>query len=178
MALNPAVVAAAVPYDKVVLDLRQQGIINNVTLNNRLLSNWTMRPIDLTEGAWLRDYKALEELEPAEETITSAGLAVYAANFILPDSAYDTFLLIEMFRKVRVYSKSARALYAACSPAFAATLMLVLTGQYKENTKTVQADKLFFFFQNSFFLFILHRNLHAAARQHDVRDFKVYFFLI
>ncbi|XP_072143702.1 beta-galactosidase-like [Dermacentor andersoni] len=76
-----------------------KGIINNVTLNNRLLSNWTMRPIDLTEGAWLRDYKALEELEPAEETITSAGLAVYAANFILPDSAYDTFLLIEMFRK-------------------------------------------------------------------------------
>ncbi|XP_075545069.1 beta-galactosidase-like isoform X2 [Dermacentor variabilis] len=75
------------------------GIVNNVTLNDRLLSNWTMRPIDLTEGAWLRDYKALEELEPAEETITSAGLAVYAANFTLPDSAYDTFLLIEMFRK-------------------------------------------------------------------------------
>ncbi|XP_037568827.2 beta-galactosidase [Dermacentor silvarum] len=78
-----------------------KGIVKNVTLNDRLLSNWTMRPIDLTNGAWLRDYEALQQLAPAEDSITNGGLAVYAANFTLPEGegVYDTFLLIEMFKK-------------------------------------------------------------------------------
>ncbi|KAH6936751.1 hypothetical protein HPB50_021292 [Hyalomma asiaticum] len=78
-----------------------KGIVGNVILGDRVLSNWTMRPIDLNQGAWLRDYKALEQIAPAEEPVTNNGLGVYAADIKLPqgEGVYDTFLLIEMFKK-------------------------------------------------------------------------------
>lgn len=78
-----------------------KGIVQNVTLEYTLLSNWTMRPINLTQGAWLRDYKALEQLADPREPFTNKGLVVYAANVTLPQGkgVSDTFLLIEMFKK-------------------------------------------------------------------------------
>ncbi|XP_075737942.1 beta-galactosidase-like [Rhipicephalus microplus] len=78
-----------------------KGIVENVTIESMVLKKWTMRPINLAQGSWLRDYRALKQLVDPREPVTNKGFAVFAADFRLPEGKriYDTFLLIQMFKK-------------------------------------------------------------------------------
>ncbi|KAK8758307.1 hypothetical protein V5799_004062 [Amblyomma americanum] len=72
-------------------------------MDDRLLTGWEMRPIDLSGASWLRDSEALAALrrEGGSPKNASTGLAVYAANISIPQdgSSYDTFLRLDDFRK-------------------------------------------------------------------------------
>ncbi|KAH8026173.1 hypothetical protein HPB51_016776 [Rhipicephalus microplus] len=78
-----------------------KGIVENVTIESMVLKKWTMRPINLAQGSWLRDYRSLKQLVDPREPVTNKGFAVFAADFRLPEGnrIYDTFLLIQMFKK-------------------------------------------------------------------------------
>lgn len=79
--------------------------MKNVTLNHRLLEDWEMRPIRLSNAAWLREPGALDQLrrlgrDPPESA--ARGLSVYATTFALNESRrlYDSFLLLDQWTKV------------------------------------------------------------------------------
>ncbi|XP_065290356.1 beta-galactosidase-like isoform X1 [Dermacentor albipictus] len=81
-----------------------KGIVKNVTLNHRLLEDWEMRPIRLSNAAWLREPAALDQLrrlgrDPPESA--ARGLSVYATTFALNESQrlYDSFLLLDQWTK-------------------------------------------------------------------------------
>ncbi|XP_077520098.1 beta-galactosidase-like [Amblyomma americanum] len=72
------------------------GIVANVTLDQRVLTNWTMRPVPLTNAAWLTNYIKMllmrkKMLARAAEHVSE--VRVLASKFKLPSSeAADTFL--------------------------------------------------------------------------------------
>ncbi|KAH7954550.1 hypothetical protein HPB49_019824 [Dermacentor silvarum] len=73
-----------------------KGIVSNVTLDKRLLTNWTMRPVPLTNANWLTDYaqmRSIREQTSLRAASSAFEVRVFAAKFELPASdAYDVFL--------------------------------------------------------------------------------------
>ncbi|XP_054929269.1 beta-galactosidase-like [Dermacentor andersoni] len=73
-----------------------KGIVSNVTLDRRLLTKWTMRPVPLTNATWLTNYAQMRYVRKQTSLRAARSpfeLRVFAAKFELPASnVYDTFL--------------------------------------------------------------------------------------
>ncbi|KAL1433065.1 hypothetical protein MTO96_002037 [Rhipicephalus appendiculatus] len=73
-----------------------KGIVYNVTLDKLLLTNWTMRPLPLTNTSWLTDYDQMCSIRkqiPMKGVSSAFEVRVFAAEFELPYAEpYDTFL--------------------------------------------------------------------------------------
>ncbi|XP_075543398.1 beta-galactosidase-like [Dermacentor variabilis] len=73
-----------------------KGIVSNVTLDRRLLTKWTMRPVPLTNAMWLTNYAQMRYVRKRTSLRAARSpfeLRVFAAKFELPASiVYDTFL--------------------------------------------------------------------------------------
>ncbi|XP_065284064.2 beta-galactosidase-like [Dermacentor albipictus] len=73
-----------------------KGIVSNVTLDRRLLTKWTMRPVPLTNAMWLTNYAQMRYVRKQASLRAARSpfeLRVFAAKFELPASkVYDTFL--------------------------------------------------------------------------------------
>ncbi|XP_077520537.1 beta-galactosidase-like [Amblyomma americanum] len=81
-----------------------KGIVENVTLDERTLTDWKMMPLDLSKGNWLRDAGALEKIHRQggrSVHVHNDGLSVYATTFALPESqtARDSFLRLSHWTK-------------------------------------------------------------------------------
>ncbi|KAK8762244.1 hypothetical protein V5799_026492 [Amblyomma americanum] len=81
-----------------------KGIVKNVTLDERTLTDWKMMPLDLSKGNWLRDPGALEKIHRQggrSVHVHNDGLSVYATTFALPESqtAHDSFLRLSHWTK-------------------------------------------------------------------------------
>ncbi|XP_077560436.1 beta-galactosidase-like [Haemaphysalis longicornis] len=84
--------------------LDPKGIVSNVTLDGRRLTGWKMTPITLSGTSWIRDAVGIEKLR-AGAAQYAGGLAVYAANFKLPQDqpVYDSFLRLDAWTKGVVF---------------------------------------------------------------------------